>query len=140
MKKRFKGQFNSLSCNSLLKTIDASIDHRGAKKRSNILKYVYLIFITSSSCYPIPCTLAKAACTRYLKHFTLHKSLSVKFQNVPLFIKIIFKSSLFLFNLILVIRNVVHFFLTWYSYIYRNVIECKTKNTTLSVISKYVIK
>ena len=31
VKKRFKGQFNSLSCNSLLKTIDASIDHRGAK-------------------------------------------------------------------------------------------------------------
>jgi hypothetical protein len=31
MKKRFKGQFNSMSCNSLLKTIDASIDHRGAK-------------------------------------------------------------------------------------------------------------
>ena len=31
MKKRFKGQFNSLSCNSLLKTIDASIDHREAK-------------------------------------------------------------------------------------------------------------
>ena len=31
MKKRFKGEFNSLSCNSLLKTIEASIDHRGAK-------------------------------------------------------------------------------------------------------------
>jgi hypothetical protein len=31
MKKRFKGQFNSQSCNSLLKTIDASIDHKGAK-------------------------------------------------------------------------------------------------------------
>jgi hypothetical protein len=29
--KILKGQFNSLSCNSLLKTIDASIDHRGAK-------------------------------------------------------------------------------------------------------------
>ena len=31
MKKRFKGQFNCLSCNSLLKIIDASIDHRGTK-------------------------------------------------------------------------------------------------------------
>ena len=33
-------QFNSLSSNSLLKTIDASIDHWGAKKAKNILKYV----------------------------------------------------------------------------------------------------
>ena len=43
MKKRFKGQFNSLSCNSLLKTIDASIDHRGAKNAKNILKYVHVV-------------------------------------------------------------------------------------------------
>ena len=44
MKKRFKGQFNSLSCNSLLKTIDASIDHRGENKNAKYLKICsYLI-------------------------------------------------------------------------------------------------
>jgi hypothetical protein len=40
MNKRFTGQFNSLSCNSLLKTIDASIDHRGAKHAKILYSYL----------------------------------------------------------------------------------------------------
>ena len=39
MKKRFKGQFNSLSCNSLLKTWRVNRS-QGSKKRKNIFKYV----------------------------------------------------------------------------------------------------
>ena len=37
-----KCQLNGLSCNSLLKTIDATIDHRGAKnaKLSKICSYL----------------------------------------------------------------------------------------------------